>query len=1125
MPDGDSSQNTPPGHSTPIPGFRPGAEVPDEVHAGDTIIERTPPSSITPGTRTPSSSGSRGGSLRPKTEAELAPPDARQAMLDPTKRVNQYVLIQQVGQGGMGSVWKAWDTKLARYVAVKFLNTTDDESIRRFQREAQLAAGLRHPNIATIYEVNELRGVHFLVMDFIDGTSSGKAGLPIQKVVEAFAKVCRAIDYAHKNKIIHRDLKPQNIMVNKEGEPFVTDFGLAKVLSAESSISIAGAILGTPAYMPPEQATGKIQSLDAQSDIYSLGATLYMLVVGRAPFEADNATALLYKVCSSEPEPPRKLNPKVPDPVQAIILKAMEKDKRRRYLTASDMADDLTRYLNNQPILAKPPGLFRKLTRNLASIVKVLLVLLLLGSGAAGGVVLFPKIKAWWLQRTKGDPGWAERYEKLQARLKFEGFQPLSEEDVREAQETFTSMPKDRAEEVAQWLEKQAEDNLPKEVWPRPLWPGKKEEAVRIRNWCGAVLTALQGMTVASAGRFKSLQERLEKASDGFKPVAEFEESDTVRKWKREFDGVMLQLVFASYRLRKPEEIAGLNKIMRAIPEGAVEEAVAWFEGEASQNLPEKVWDREFWNAKKSEAEKIVSWCGTVGAILEGLPAYALEAFRPLLKRLKSAEESFKPVAEHGESETDRRWKRDFDGVLLKLVYASFQPLKPEELAALNRIMRAVPEGMVATAVAWFEREATENVPEQVWHQDLWASKKSEAAKIVAWCQAVRAVLEGIPAPAGPKFQAVDQKAAKAESAFRPVAEFAESDGDRRWLKEFDQVMLKLVYGSFQPLNPEELNALRKILHAVPEGLAATAASWFEREASQNIPEKVWHQDLWDSKRTEAEKIVAWCRAVRSLLEGMPSPAAGKFTAVAARVKAHEEAFEPVSKFTGSDVERKWKVKFETVQLALVFSSFEGISEDQLKPMIATMAGMPEGMAGEVSEWFGRECDSIPVQVWKKPLWLTNRQEARRIVDWARAAVRVLGGAPSAVQGRFQEVTAKIQSVIQRYTPVMNYRGKITLKIFVQPDADVRSIQVGEQWIVRDGKKVETDAGRIAGDDLSSPLLVEDLDIGGLVVVLAIPGKADRRLTFSGDEMKNGETYLLGGSTEKSDGIKLRRLR
>src|SRR5688572_8503301 len=313
------------------------------------------------------------------------PEEVRAAAKEPKNLLNQYILVAQIGKGGMGTVWKAFDRSLLRWVAIKFLTSADgnEESVLRFKREAQLAGGLRHPNIAPIYEVGEARGQHFIAMEFIDGSSMANAQLPIKDMVDIFIKVAQGIEAAHKKGVIHRDLKPQNIMLTSDNWPYVMDFGLAKALRGDSSLSVTGAVMGTPAYMPPEQAQGKLELIDHQSDVYSLGATMYAILSRKTPFQAETAMDILMKVCNEEPIPPRKHNIEIPPDVETIILKAMQKKKEDRYGSSQDLADDLKRFIANEEIQATRPGflthVIRRAKRNKSVAIAVIVVLVALG--------------------------------------------------------------------------------------------------------------------------------------------------------------------------------------------------------------------------------------------------------------------------------------------------------------------------------------------------------------------------------------------------------------------------------------------------------------------------------------------------------------------------------------------------------------------------------------------------------------------------------------------------------------------------------------------------------------------------------------------------------------------------
>lgn len=287
----------------------------------------------------------------PAPMPEDLPEEALPHAADPERRVNQYVLTEAVGQGGMGTVWKAWDTRLSRWTAVKFLRGALAEDAARFAREARLAAGLQHPNIAPVIEFVEAPRP-FLAMAFVDGPSLAAAELTARQAADVFVKVARAVETAHRAGVLHRDLKPGNILLSRDGWPYVTDFGLARRIDAPSSMTASGEVLGTPSFMAPEQAEGR--PADARSDVYALGAALYAVLCGRAPFEGDNPLSILHQVVRGDFPPPRKVRPDLPDALEAVVLKAMARRPEDRYATAGAMADDLERFLADAPVGA--PG-------------------------------------------------------------------------------------------------------------------------------------------------------------------------------------------------------------------------------------------------------------------------------------------------------------------------------------------------------------------------------------------------------------------------------------------------------------------------------------------------------------------------------------------------------------------------------------------------------------------------------------------------------------------------------------------------------------------------------------------------------------------------------------------------
>ncbi len=290
------------------------------------------------------------------------------------KPFGKYRLLDRLGKGGMGVVFKALDTELGRTVALKALldeEAADENVLRRFQREARSAARLRHPNIVPIHEIGEVDSKHYFTMDLVEGSDLDamveKGPLPPKRAVEVLRDAARAVAYAHEQGIIHRDIKPSNILVDKTGRILLTDFGLAKDQSIDQTkLTMSGELLGTPAYMAPEQARGKGVAVGPQSDVYSLGAVLYHLLTGKLPFDRATPMEVLLAVIGSEPLPPRKLNPKVHPDVETICLKAMEKSPVKRYLSAAALADDCDRFLRGEPILAKPISWVERTRRRVA---------------------------------------------------------------------------------------------------------------------------------------------------------------------------------------------------------------------------------------------------------------------------------------------------------------------------------------------------------------------------------------------------------------------------------------------------------------------------------------------------------------------------------------------------------------------------------------------------------------------------------------------------------------------------------------------------------------------------------------------------------------------------------------
>jgi tetratricopeptide (TPR) repeat protein/predicted Ser/Thr protein kinase len=279
------------------------------------------------------------------------------------RKIGHYTLISKLGEGGGGTVWKAWDIQLCRWVALKEPRGHQQVARERFVREARAAAKLKHPNLVEVYEVTFDAAQDFMVMEYIDGKSLDQLKLSARDGASLIAEIADAVDYMHASGVLHRDLKPQNIIVDAKGVGHLGDFGIAKVFG-NAPLTLEGAPIGTPQYMAPEQVDGKSGSLGPRTDVYGLGATLYFLLVGHAPYPADSSLeAMLNTLRSKDAPSPRTLNPEVPPELDVIVRRAMARIPTERYSTAAEFRDDLQRYLRGESIVARPDGLLRKALR------------------------------------------------------------------------------------------------------------------------------------------------------------------------------------------------------------------------------------------------------------------------------------------------------------------------------------------------------------------------------------------------------------------------------------------------------------------------------------------------------------------------------------------------------------------------------------------------------------------------------------------------------------------------------------------------------------------------------------------------------------------------------------------
>src|SRR5437660_4906754 len=277
--------------------------------------------------------------------------------------LGDYELLEEIGRGSQGVVFRARQKSLNRTVALKVISLGQWASkahLKRFRLEAEAAAHLEHPGIVPIHEVGERDGSCYFSMKFVEGGQLDEVArrepMPIRRAAELIANVARTVHYAHEHGILHRDIKPGNILLDAKGEPHLTDFGLARLVESESSVTHTLEVLGTPSYMAPEQAVGNNAAIGSVTDIYGLGAVLYQLLTGQPPFAGGTTYETIRLLLNTEPRPPRLLNPKIDRDLSTICLKCLEKDPKRRYASSLALAEDLERWLKHEPIRARRTG-------------------------------------------------------------------------------------------------------------------------------------------------------------------------------------------------------------------------------------------------------------------------------------------------------------------------------------------------------------------------------------------------------------------------------------------------------------------------------------------------------------------------------------------------------------------------------------------------------------------------------------------------------------------------------------------------------------------------------------------------------------------------------------------------
>ncbi len=281
--------------------------------------------------------------------------------------LGDYELLEEIGRGAQGVVFRARQKSLNRGVALKVISLGQWASkahLKRFRREAEAAASLDHPSIVPIYEVGERDGQCYFSMKFVEGGQLDEvvrqAPMSVRQAAELIVKVARTVHYAHEHGILHRDIKPGNILLDAKGEPHLTDFGLARLVESESSVTQTLDVLGTPSYMAPEQAVGNNAAVSSTTDVYGLGAVLYQLLTGHPPFAGGTTYETIKLLEDTEPRSPRLWNPKIDRDLSTICLKCLEKDPKRRYSSALTLAEDLERWVKHEPILARRTGIFAR---------------------------------------------------------------------------------------------------------------------------------------------------------------------------------------------------------------------------------------------------------------------------------------------------------------------------------------------------------------------------------------------------------------------------------------------------------------------------------------------------------------------------------------------------------------------------------------------------------------------------------------------------------------------------------------------------------------------------------------------------------------------------------------------
>ncbi|MCI0343435.1 MAG: SUMF1/EgtB/PvdO family nonheme iron enzyme [Planctomycetales bacterium] len=401
--------------------------------------------------------------------------------------IGPYEVIGELGRGGMGTVYRARDPELRREIALKVLErgAASDERAR-FLREGRTGARLRHPNIVTVHAAGEADGAAFIAQELIEGESLAHAlarePFPPERAARLVATVARALGHAHREGVVHRDVKPGNILLDRAGEPHLADFGLARTVEASAALSRSGQAIGTPHYMSPEQASGRVGVVDARTDVWGCGMVLYECLAAARPFEAEGPMAVMTAIVHEEPVPLRRRVPSVPAALDVVVARCLEKEPDRRYSSADALAEDLERYLGGRPVLARAPGLAercrRRVRRNPAAY----------GVGAALGAVALLLAGALAVRTLRERAGRAEEARRAEERVRAQAEGFLAEaraarEEIRRLDEALAKVPR---------VEDPAAEGGEGESERARLWQEREEQTVLVRSHYLAVRRILR---------------------------------------------------------------------------------------------------------------------------------------------------------------------------------------------------------------------------------------------------------------------------------------------------------------------------------------------------------------------------------------------------------------------------------------------------------------------------------------------------------------------------------------------------------------------------------------------------------------------------------------------------------